>query len=142
MKSLSLVILLAGITLQLHAQSNSFNIQIEPLTIPNICGLHSYAYGQHDGKWLIVGGRLDGLHRRQPFASFDIAGHNNQLIVIDPNTQQKWSASLASLPVGMQEQLSATNMQFIQTGDYLYIAGGYGYSNMAGGGFKTVSEHR
>lgn len=132
MKSLSLVILLAGFALQLHAQSSPFSIQIEPLTIPNVGGLQSYAFGQHDGKWLIIGGRLDGLHRRQPFASFDVAGHNNQLIVIDPNTQQKWSASLASLPVGMQEQLSSTNMQFIQTGDFLYIAGGYGYSNTAG----------
>lgn len=96
-------------------------------------GIQWYAYGQHDGKWLIIGGRLDGLHRRQPFASnFDMAGHNNQLIVIDPVARQKWSAPLTSLPVGMQEQLSATNMEFIQEGDFLYLVGGYGYSNTAG----------
>ncbi len=32
----------------------------------------------------------------------------------------------------MQEQLSSTNMEFHQEGDYLYIIGGYGYSNTAG----------
>jgi len=132
MKSLIQFLLLAGFALQLSAQSSPFNIQLEPLTIPNVGGLQAYAFGQHAGKWLIIGGRLDGLHRRQPFAAFDLAGHNNQLIVIDPNTQQKWSAPLTSLPVGMQEQLSSTNMEFIQEGDFLYLTGGYGYSNTAG----------
>jgi hypothetical protein len=28
-------------------------------------GLQSFAYGHHDGKWLIIGGRKDGLRRRQ-----------------------------------------------------------------------------
>ncbi|MBK9735623.1 MAG: T9SS type A sorting domain-containing protein [Saprospiraceae bacterium] len=76
-----------------------------------------------------MGGRLDGLHRRQPFAAFDAAGHNNQLIVVDPVTQQKWSAPLSSLPTSLKEQLSSTNMEFYQEGDYLYLIGGYGYSN-------------
>jgi len=132
MKYLLYYLVFSGFALQLSAQSNPFNIQLEPLNIPNVGGLQSYAYGQHEGKWLIIGGRLDGLHRRQPFATFDIAGHNNQLIVIDPKTLQKWSASLAALPVAMQEQLSSTNMEFIQEGNFLYLIGGYGYSNTAG----------
>lgn len=105
-----------------------FNIVLEPINISELGGLHSYAFGQHNGKWLIVGGRLDGLHLRQPFASFDVEGHNNQLIVVDPVSQQKWSASLSSLPVALQEQLSSTNMEFYQEGDYLYFIGGYGFS--------------
>ncbi len=131
MKSLFHFLLLAGMTLQLSAQTSPFNIELEPLVIPNVGGLQAYAFGQHEGKWLIIGGRLDGLHRRQPFATFDVAGHNNQLIVIDPIARQKWSAPLTSLPVAMQEQLSSTNMEFIQEGDYLYLLGGYGYSNTA-----------
>lgn len=110
------------------AQIPNFNIALEPLTISGLGGLQSYAFGQHNGKWLLVGGRLDGLHRRQPWASFDVAGHNNQLIVVDPVAKQKWSASLNSLPTGMQEQLSSTNMNFYQQGDYLYLIGGYGFS--------------
>lgn len=120
------------ISANLVAQPTPFGIYLEPVTVPGIGGLQSYAFGRHGGKWLVIGGRLDGLHRRQPFATFDIAGHNNQLIVIDPVSRQIWSAPLASLPVALQEQLSSTNMQFHQDGRYLYIAGGYGYSGTAG----------
>lgn len=110
------------------SQVNPFDIHIEPISISNLGGVQSYAFGQHNGKWLIVGGRLDGLHRRQPWAAFDVAGHNNQLIVIDPVQLQKWSVPLTSLPTSIQEQLSSTNMNFYQEGDYLYCTGGYGYS--------------
>lgn len=131
-KSFFFILLFAVFGLQLYAQNAPFNIYLEPLDIPNLGGLQAYAFGQHNGKWLVLGGRLDGLHRRQPFATFDIAGHNNQILVIDPVAQQKWSAPLTSLPVPLQEQLSSTNMEFIQQGDMLYVAGGYGYSNTAG----------
>jgi len=124
-----IVILLMAFASKSNAQTAPFQIAIEPMNISGLGGLQSFAWGQHDGKWLIIGGRLDGLHQRQPFAAFDVAGHNNQLIVIDPEAQQKWSAPLSSLPTGLQEQLSSTNMEFHQEGDYLYMTGGYGYSN-------------
>jgi hypothetical protein len=117
------------LSLSVFSQTTPFNIYIEPMNISGLGGLQAYAFGQHNGKWLVVGGRLDGLHRRQPFAAFDLAGHNNQLIVVDPVAQQKWSAPLSSLPISLQEQLSSTNMEFFQEGDYLYLLGGYGYSN-------------
>ena len=110
------------------SQAPPFNIHIEPMTITGLGGLQAYAFGQHDGKWLIIGGRLDGLHRRQPWAAFDIAGNNNQIIVVDPVAQQTWSAPLTSLTTDLQEQMSATNMEFHQRGDFLYIIGGYGYN--------------
>jgi hypothetical protein len=121
------------------SQSLPFQISIEPLSIPNVGGLQSFAFGQHDGKWLIVGGRLDGLHRRQPFASFDIAGNNNRLIVIDPLNQNQWSALIDTLPVSIKEQLSSTNMEFHQEGEYLYLVGGYGY-NVATASRKTFDQ--
>jgi len=113
---------------QLFSQTAPFQISLQTFSINSLGGIQSYAWGQHNGKWLIVGGRLDGLHRRQPFAAFDLAGHNTQLIVVDPVSQQKWSAPLTSLPQSMQEQFSSTNMEFHQQGDYLYLLGGYGYS--------------
>lgn len=119
------------ISANLLAQTTPFNVYIEPLNISGLGGLQSYAFGQHNGKWLIVGGRLDGLHQRQPFAAFDAAGNNNQLIAVDPVAMQKWSAPLSSLPVAIREQLSSTNMEFHQEGNYLYCLGGYGYSNTA-----------
>ncbi|MCB0628146.1 MAG: T9SS type A sorting domain-containing protein [Saprospiraceae bacterium] len=118
--------------LGLLSQTAPFSISIEPMNIDDLGGIQSFAFGQDNGKWLIVGGRLDGLHRRQPWASFDLAGHNNQLIVIDPLAGQKWTATLTSLPTSIQEQLSATDMEFYQEGDYLYCFGGYGYSATQG----------
>jgi hypothetical protein len=128
-KILSIIAGLFFFSLSVFSQTAPFNVYIEPMNISGLGGLQAYAFGQHNGKWLVFGGRLDGLHRRQPFASFDVAGNNNQLIVIDPVTQQKWSAPLTSLSVGLQEQLSSTNMEFHQVGNYLYVIGGYGYNN-------------
>lgn len=121
------------------AQNAPFNIHLEPMTIDGLGGLQSYSFGQSNGKWLVLGGRLDGLHRRQPFAAFDVAGNNNQIIVVDPVQKQKWSMPLSSLPQNIQEQLSSTNMQFHQDGNYLYITGGYGY-NVASGTRKTFNS--
>jgi hypothetical protein len=109
------------------AQTAPFDVYLEPVNINGLGGLQSYAFGQHNGKWLIVGGRLDGLHRRQPFAAFDVAGNNNQIIVIDPITQQKWATPTSSLSIALQEQLSSTNIEFHQEGNSLYLIGGYGY---------------
>lgn len=130
MKKLTGIIFLF-LVLGISAQVAPFQISIEPLEIPEVGGLQVFALGQNEGKWLILGGRLDGLHKRQPFASFDEAGMNNQIIVIDPANKKKWTAPLTSLPVDLQEQLSSTNMQFQQNGDMLYFIGGYGYSATA-----------
>lgn len=116
----------------LIAQVDPFEIRIVPIEIPNLGGLQSFAHGQYNGKWIIIGGRLDGLHRRQPFAAFDVAGNNNQLIVIDPISKEKWSTSVSSLPISLQDQLSSTNMEFHQDGAYLYLIGGYGHSVVTG----------
>lgn len=107
---------------------NAPQIYIRPLSVNGLQGIHSYAYGQANGKWLIAGGRTDGLHQRQPFSAFDQENRNTQLIVIDPTLQQQWSVPLSNLSTNLQEQLSATNAQFYQNENYLYIIGGYGYS--------------
>lgn len=139
MKTISLLNILFLLGLSLIAQTVPFGIHIEPMTIPGLGGLQAYAYGQDNGKWLIVGGRLDGLHRRQPFAAFDVVGNNNQIMVIDPVSQQKWTAPITSLSTALQEQLSSTNMEFHQEGNYLYIIGGYGY-NAASTSKKTFDN--
>ncbi len=109
-----------------------FGVALQAVPIEGLGGLQSFAFGQHQGKWLVVGGRLDGLHRRQPWATFDLAGHNNRLIVVDPAARSTWSAPLDELPAALREQLSSTNMNFHQEGDYLYCLGGYGYSAIQG----------
>lgn len=137
MKSIAMLLAMAILigASSLGAQNTPFSVELEPMTVPQLGGLQAFAYGQHGGKWLVLGGRLDGLHRRQPWATFDINGHNNQVIVVDPAAGQRWTASLSSLPTGLQEQLSSTNMEFQQIGDYLCVVGGYGYS-------ATLGDHK
>ncbi|MFZ4545390.1 MAG: T9SS C-terminal target domain-containing protein [Saprospiraceae bacterium] len=138
-KHFSTFVGLIYLIVSLSAQSQPFDIKLEALNISGLGGLQAYAFGKHDGKWLIVGGRLDGLHRRQPFAAFDVAGNNNKLIVVDPLSLQKWTAPITSLSVALQEQLSSTNTEFYQQGNYLYVIGGYGY-NTATASRKTFGN--
>src|SRR5512139_3561441 len=59
-----------------NSVGDRYSISLEPITIAGFTGLHSFATAQHEGKWLLIGGRTDGLHRRQPFASFAANGNN------------------------------------------------------------------
>jgi hypothetical protein len=115
---------------QAHAQASPFALQLVPVTVAGLPGIQSYAFGRWDGKWLIVGGRLDGLHRPGGMGMntpFPVSGNNNQLVVVDPAAGQYWASPLTGLSTDLQAQLSATNAQFYQAGDMLYLAGGYGY---------------
>ena len=108
-----------------------YDVVLTPVTVSGLPGLHSYAFAQHNGKWLIIGGRKDGIHARQPFNAFPGAQNNTDMYVVDIATQQSWSASVNSLPTGIKEQLQSTNMNFYQDGDALFIIGGYAYSTTA-----------
>ena len=111
------------------SQKNQFySIQFDPIVIPEFMGVQSFAVGRSGDELLLIGGRLDGLHRRQPWASFDSAGHNNQLIVLNLVTKQQWKKTVADLPDDLADQLKATNHCATQVGDSLYLVGGYGIS--------------
>ena len=64
-----------------------YKVSLKPISLNNLPGLHSFAFGQHEGKWLIIGGREDGLHARQPFASFPESENNTNMYVVDKNTK-------------------------------------------------------
>ena len=107
----------------------AFDIHIEALNITNAPNVHSYSWAKTaDAKWVIIGGRIDGLHQRQPFAAFLASSNNTTISVIDPINNQVWSTSLNTLSAPISEQLQSTNQQFFQKGNTLYIIGGYGYS--------------
>ncbi|MBP7773142.1 MAG: T9SS C-terminal target domain-containing protein [Bacteroidia bacterium] len=113
------------------AQTTTFSIRIEEDSITGMPGLQSFVRGTYLGKWILIGGRTDGLHRRQPWASFDPVDNNTTIYQVDPVGKQVWSASISSLPVALQEQLQSTNMCFAQRNNTLYVLGGYGYSATA-----------
>lgn len=108
-----------------------YQLIIEDVSFDGLPGVQSFAAGQYDNKWLIIGGRTDGLHRRQPWASFWEQDNNKNIFVIDPAAQQVWSADMSALPPTIYEQLQSTNMSFEQRGEVLYIIGGYGYAASA-----------
>jgi hypothetical protein len=130
-KNLSLLIL-SLFSLFVGAQNSfKYRVELNPITIENLPGLHSYAFGQHDGKWLIIGGRKDGLHARQPFNAFTETNNNSTIYVIDVDQKQFWSTSVNVLATGLKEQLQSTNMNFYQDNDTLFIIGGYAFSPTA-----------
>ncbi|MGZ5221987.1 MAG: hypothetical protein ACXWC7_18015, partial [Chitinophagaceae bacterium] len=77
---------------------------------------------------MLVGGRTDGLHKRQPFAAFNKQYNNTELIVLDLKQEKVWKKNITSLPALLAEQLQSTNMEFFQQGNELVLIGGYGYS--------------
>jgi hypothetical protein len=116
-----------------HAQTNNFPFEVvlKVDSIAGFNGLHSFAYGQLEGKVLLIGGRPDGIHARQPFNAFPASQNNQFLQVLDLSTKQHWTRPLAELSVSLQEQLQSTNMNFYQDGNALVIAGGYAFSATA-----------
>lgn len=135
MKKYIIALLLLVLPTAVAQTTFNYDVVLTPITVSGLPGLHSYAFGQHNGKWLIIGGRKDGIHARQPFNAFPGAQNNTDLYVVDIATQQTWSASVNTLPTGLKEQLQSTNMNFYQDGEALYIIGGYAFS-------ATENDHK
>ena len=112
--------------------SNAQEITLNEVSWSSLTGLQSFTWGSSNGDFIIFGGRVDGLHRRQPFASFDLAGHNTQIQLLQPTTQQVLSMSTADFPADVQEQMHSTNACFTQRDNWLFVSGGYGYSELIG----------
>jgi hypothetical protein len=108
------------------AQQPPFAITIEPVVTGNTFGIHSFAFAQKNGKWLIIGGRTNGLHGLNSNGPFDMADANNFITVIDTNGWQIYKSSLNMLAKSIADPLRSNNMAYAQVGDYLYMAGGYG----------------
>lgn len=105
-----------------------FSVSLEPIIINDMGGLQSYSWAQSGDKIVLIGGRTDGLHKRQPFASFRPQYNNTDLIVIDIAKEKVWRKSVIGLPAPLAEQLQSSNMEFYQEGNELLLIGGYGYS--------------
>lgn len=131
MKRIGIVLFLLTCLINTRAQV-PFQVSLEPVVVEDLYGVQSYAWAQYEDKLLIVGGRLDGLHRRQPWASFDIPGHNTNLILVDVESNEVIYRNMDELSPSLKEQLSSSNMAFEQVGNSLILIGGYGYSETAG----------
>src|SRR6218665_251579 len=131
--SLALSFLLVILSsLNIYAQFGQmppFSISIAPVTGANIQGVHSFAFAQSGDKWLIIGGRTNGLHGLNSNDGFPPEYKKDYVIVIDTTTWQQYTASLTQLPWNIADPLRSTNMQYVSNGNYLYMAGGFGYDS-------------
>ncbi|MDW3646661.1 MAG: hypothetical protein R8P61_06355 [Bacteroidia bacterium] len=105
----------------------NFTISIEPVNPPApIPGFHSFAWARQGNKMLLIGGRTNGFHGlSQRDTVFKSSKANSGIHVIDLDTY-----SLSSYDIQwnnpMYLQFSSSNMAFLQDGDTLFLAGGYG----------------
>jgi hypothetical protein len=101
--------------------------------------LHSYAAGHHDGKWVLLSGKSNGLHGFETAGpnGFEPEFQNREVWVIDPVNKQSWHRSLEGTAGGLTtielNSLTSTNNQFYQRGERLYMTGGYGVQVISGG---------
>ena len=56
---LSILIL---VPLLIFAQQVPFQLELEPVTATAVPPIHSFAFAKSGSKWLIIGGRTNGLH--------------------------------------------------------------------------------
>lgn len=115
------------LTVSVTAQE-PFVLRLEEQAVAGLPGLQSFTAAQYAGKWILIGGRTDGLHMKQPFASFHPDYNNVHIVIVDIRSKQKVSLPLAALPVAVAEQLQSSNMEFVQSDSLLFLFGGYGYS--------------
>lgn len=107
-----------------------YDVTLTPVTIPGMPALHSFAAAQHEGEWLLVTGRRNGLHTIDTTLvnAFPPRMANDSVYVVDPVGRQVWSAGLSTLPADQADALTVSNANAWQDGEYLYVIGGYGQS--------------
>lgn len=106
-----------------------FGLEFEPVIGETVPGYHSFAFATYGSKWLIIGGRTNGLHGLNSNSNFETEYANNNIIVIDTTDWQWSTASLNPLPMNFADPLRSTNMQYIQKNDTLFMVGGYGWDS-------------
>lgn len=112
---------------RIQAQS-SFAIQLDTAPITVMPAWHSGAIAQHNGYWILIGGRINGLHGFQPVNGFPLVGANQNIYIIDYKNNVTYSQSIVTYNASLHDHLSASSFQFAQRDSMLYITGGYGYN--------------
>ena len=113
-----------------------FDVEVvERTDLAQAPALHSGAWAEHDGLWVFVAGRTNGMHPLGGDA-FPLEFAHGAVVVYDPATDTRWSASLDGLPDAVADPLRSTNGQHLHEGDALVVTGGYGWSR-ADEAFKT-----
>ncbi len=106
-----------------------FTLRLEPSALTSAPAVHSGAFGQYNNMWFFIGGRKNGLHGFQPPFAFPTNKANDMIYIVDPATDQSWSASTSTLPDNIREPVTSANMEFYLNDSILYMVGGYGWKD-------------
>ncbi|MCX6990019.1 MAG: hypothetical protein NTX49_02980 [Chlamydiae bacterium] len=114
----------------------NFQLPSDPL---NDFGLQSFIHAEYKGKWLLLAGRTSGLHgfpAGQIPPAFPIVNQNTLVYVVDPSNGsvivRDLLESSSKLTQGQIDTLSVTSPQYYQSGNTLYLIGGYGIDTSTG----------
>ncbi|MFZ1612036.1 MAG: T9SS type A sorting domain-containing protein [Chitinophagales bacterium] len=129
-KSLKILVFTAFLCNYIHivAQQDSipYSISLQEITWMDWPGLQSSAFGEWDGKWFFLAGRIGGMHGMFPPDPFAQEEANHFVWMLDPVSGEYWSKEVYGLDLNLADQLRSTNTEFLQRDNYLYIIGGYG----------------
>ncbi len=148
MKKIILIALLASKTLYPSANQTDtvspvlvnatlpFTISIETAEFQIPGGLHSMAVAQDGPNFLFIAGRTNGLHGFSNTNDFPPSQQNTTIFVINTHTKTVFSRSLYDPLSGLNQSqidtLSVVSPQSYQSGNTLYITGGYGVISETG----------
>src|ERR1017187_9109831 len=86
----------------LSSNAVPFQVQIEQAAFSLPSGLQSYVLGTHGGKWLLLAGRINGLHGfNSGSGNFPADTQNTTVFVVDPNLQTVTTRSLTNSGSGL-----------------------------------------
>jgi hypothetical protein len=109
-------------------------IELEDFQIPG--GIHSAAVGQDGSNFLFITGRTNGLHGFANNNDFPPSQQNSTVFVVNTCKKTVYSRSLYDPASGLSQAqidtLSVVSPQSYQSGNTLYITGGYGVDTSTG----------
>lgn len=113
-----------------------FTLQLEPVTQAGLPGLHSFAIGKVNDWWVLIGGRINGLHGFFIATGFPDDKANADILLLNPEDGTLRSFPVEDMNLPFVDALRATNPQYVQDENLLYITGGFG-KDIGSGTFKT-----
>lgn len=122
------LLFLAVLGIPISGSSQPF-IQLEETKLASFPAIHSCAYVEHNGLWVFIGGRTNGLHDFRPPLAFPAFNANTKIWVIDPEKDESWSQSISELPPEIRDPLASSNLQWTKRDSTLYLVGGYGWES-------------
>jgi hypothetical protein len=99
---------------------------------PGAPRVQSFAFGQWQGRWVFIGGRIAGYHSVGGGAAEFLEKDANQDVwVVDTNVTpaKTYHAPISQLPASLtavKDQWTSAALLYVQDGAKLYVAGGYG----------------